>query len=675
MGGGFKPHGTMKSLREGVSGQELETLLTLHSALFTDISRFVEIDLSRDIQTLTRRTRHEGFAFLSVTLPSLGKAILAGLEGGILQVPTAFHRQSGRSIPVFLSGLIENLFDAHTGQVKDDSCYVCVWAIQQICFFVYKYEVPISASKERIALTSMMETDENNPVSFPLEAFPLNEKKGKLLFVASNLADDLFAKLDLQDIVPRHGPGGVSEGGLMPHEKYQFREWDSNLESLYPNSAFTYASPADCRRQLHLRGATLPVRTRIPCARAIIRQRNYASRGSCVIKGLYRKRDKTPERITRISKTCTVPKDSRAPRVISEEDKELMYLQLGQKSALYEYLESHRWTKGFVNFTDQSINANLALIGSKTTKLATLDMKDASDRVSLALVHALLPSHIFGPLYATRSHTTYIHYQDDPVGYFHKLRKFAPMGSGVCFPVEAVIFWLLAVSAIMVLADERFSVARRSVHVYGDDIIVPKRYAYLVMEALEWYGLKFNRSKCFIEGSFRESCGTDAYRGVVVTPVKLKKRIPCDTTDAESLVSWSKLANELSKRGLTLVAENMFSVVESILGKLPMGNPSSGYICRWGDPGVDSLPAYHQRTKLLARGPRGPGQFLWIELPKNEYQCHYVTAWVLVTKSYRPDDFSESARYLRAVTSHPEASEWFTLRHNVRLVRRRVLLS
>jgi hypothetical protein len=63
---------------------------------------------------------------------------------------------------------------------------------------------------------------------------------------------------------------------------------------------------------------------------------------------------------------------------------------------------------------------------------------------------------------------------------------------------------------------------RERILVYGDDVIVPTAQAANAIEQLEAFGLKVNRAKSCTSGFFRESCGTDAYKGVNVTPVRLR---------------------------------------------------------------------------------------------------------------------------------------------------------
>jgi hypothetical protein len=206
-----------------------------------------------------------------------------------------------------------------------------------------------------------------------------------------------------------------------------------------------------------------------------------------------------------------VPKDSRGPRLISCEPLTFQWIQQGLRDALYRHVESHRLTIDAVRFTDQTPNQRAALIGSIAGKYSTLDLKEASDRVSVGLVRLLFPEPLLGCLLASRSLFTTL-----PSGEKIELRKFAPMGSAVCFPVLALTIWALLYAGM----PDRYS--RERIYVYGDDVIVPTEQSENAINILESFGLLVNRDKSCTKGFFRESCGVDAYQGVNVTPTRIR---------------------------------------------------------------------------------------------------------------------------------------------------------
>jgi hypothetical protein len=90
----------------------------------------------------------------------------------------------------------------------------------------------------------------------------------------------------------------------------------------------------------------------------------------------------------------------------------------------------------------------------------------------------------------------------------------ATMGSAVCFPIETIVFYSISKAVLQLFG------YTGDPYVYGDDIIVPTKYAGYVMDVLEAYGFVVNREKSFTNPrlAFRESCGVNGLLGVDVTP-------------------------------------------------------------------------------------------------------------------------------------------------------------
>jgi hypothetical protein len=135
----------------------------------------------------------------------------------------------------------------------------------------------------------------------------------------------------------------------------------------------------------------------------------------------------------------------------------------------------------------------------------------------------------------------------------------APMGSAVCFPVMALCLWALVVASILISEDRPYMCETHDVppvFVFGDDVIFSPTHYAQVVEDLHACGLAVNVKKSFFgPGGFRESCGYDAYRGDVITPLKLHKSEVSSIPDLLSLVAHR---NALYASGFT----NACSVVE-----------------------------------------------------------------------------------------------------------------
>lgn len=172
--------------------------------------------------------------------------------------------------------------------------------------------------------------------------------------------------------------------------------------------------------------------------------------------------------------------------------------------------------------------------------------------MSLSLVRCLFHgTELLPALEAVRSQC--VHIPPEAGEYKNKvveLYKYAPMGSAVCFPVEAVVFWALSTASILYSVGELNASERPAVYVYGDDIIVETRYAETLKEFLPKYGLLVNSDKSYDRGPFRESCGYDCFKGEIVTPLKVRKLWPTDRiASAEELASYSEYSNSLNELG------------------------------------------------------------------------------------------------------------------------------
>jgi hypothetical protein len=96
------------------------------------------------------------------------------------------------------------------------------------------------------------------------------------------------------------------------------------------------------------------------------------------------------------------------------------------------------------------------------------------------------------------------------------LKSFMLMGSGHTFPLQTLLFYSLAKAVV------ELSGSSSKVDVYGDDIILPSRYAIRFAAVMEELGFTINSEKSFWTGFFRESCGADYTMGVDVRPFTLE---------------------------------------------------------------------------------------------------------------------------------------------------------
>lgn len=167
-----------------------------------------------------------------------------------------------------------------------------------------------------------------------------------------------------------------------------------------------------------------------------------------------------------------------------------------------------------VDTSDQTRNQQLALQGSISGSLATLDLSMASDTISKELVANLLPLDWF--TFLSQYRTGRVEYNGEII----TLEKFSSMGNAFTFELETLIFYALAYSTCAHLG-----LPTGWTSAYGDDLIVPVEAVSLLTEVLTACGFVLNKEKSFADGPFRESCGTDYWRGIDIRPYYQKHMV------------------------------------------------------------------------------------------------------------------------------------------------------
>ena len=507
----------------------LHDVQTSHGVVFNNKSRRLTLNKVR------QRVSSEGISFLTKTMPRLGKAFDKALldHTRFDCAAVGFKPYRSTKLPRFLGELFELVFSPD-GAVLPEPCVHCIKQIRLILYCFYKYELPYSHEQEQQVVSSFEKTEDDLSVvklrleEIQAELDKCNTRRRPALSSASTaciareakiLLSNLFAYFDPTDIVPRHGPGSVATRQQL-WNKFRWTNISKTITDQYPLDAYFYASLGHVCDKLD---------------------------------GLNSIKDEClPARVV------LVPKDSRGPRLISCEPVDFQWIQQGLSRAITELVERHPSTKWNVRFTDQLPNRFGALVGSKQGGYATLDLKEASDRVSVDLVRLLFPEHIVKYLMACRSSCTQL-----PDGRIIELKKFAPMGSALCFPIMALVIWSI-LSAGIEDAD-----TLESIYVYGDDVIVPTAYAANAIERLESFGLKVNHDKSCTSGFFRESCGLDAYKGTEVTPVRFRT-VWSSIPSPDVYTSWIAYANQLFDRqcfnAYDYIVEHLFRVYGEVPG-------------------------------------------------------------------------------------------------------------
>jgi hypothetical protein len=322
----------------------------------------------------------------------------------------------------------------------------------------------------------------------------------------------------------RFGPGSVSERGILgPWSKALSLRFDRRLQRLFSSDRLTSG--------LSVQGDS----------RAAFKYMNEA------LKLTLEESSSSAH-----SRLMFVPKDTSTARSICMEPNSYMFAQQLVLRGVETALRRNPIGR-FVDLRNQNRNQYGAWYGSVTGALDTIDLSSASDTVHVDLIRRLFPRDWLYYLLGTRVARVEL-----PDGKITTVKKFAPMGSALCFPTQCIIFtavvvtsmleWLAGREHVTLPLDPGYDASRtisrllrNGVHrgykvckaftpnrleeptVYGDDILCDSRVTDDVMRRLDQLGFVVNASKSFTGSqSVRESCGRYYVDGSDITPFLYK---------------------------------------------------------------------------------------------------------------------------------------------------------
>ncbi len=522
----------------------MKSPIDLLHLILTECGDRCSVSTDRDFKRIAARVEHEGFSFLAITLASFGKSFTKALDlGGVSHVPwLGFEFRQG--LPVLLRGFLENVFDMWSGDLLSDPCIDCIRSVRQITLMWAKVNAPATPARESAVIQSWLECESDvrsNNLSIEesgLQGARDSRLRRMFAMLLGGNAAYVLGHMAAGTLRPRYGPGATSER-LSSNGRWRSGYWPESLERVFPQGDYSF-----------------------PSYSAYLNRAGTEDEGAHQDPGICR-----PVRV------ITVPKTLDKPRVISIEPANVMYMQQAMKDAFERSWASPRLF-GRVNiphfmirYSSQSPNQELARIGSLDGSLATLDLSEASDRVSNGLVKAMFGNYpeLLDALQACRTETALL-----PKGDIHHLEKYASMGSALTFPVESMVFLVIVFLGIEQALNRRLS--RKdiksligSVRIYGDDIIIPTEYTGSVISSLESFGFKVGVHKSFWNGKFRESCGADYYDGVDVNIVRLRRTIPQSQKQAEALIAFAEFRNQLYLAGYWKTVRAIDRHVERII--------------------------------------------------------------------------------------------------------------
>lgn len=139
---------------------------------------------------------------------------------------------------------------------------------------------------------------------------------------------------------------------------------------------------------------------------------------------------------------------------------------------------------------DLDILADVHRLRIRDPKVATIDLSDCSDAISVRLINYLLPKRVLNKVLASRSDMTL-----GPDDNFYVVNKVSSMGNGFTFDLMTLVLTALTRSL------------DSTATVFGDDIICQNSVAADVVSNLRIAGFVVNLDKTYINSDYRESCG------------------------------------------------------------------------------------------------------------------------------------------------------------------------
>ncbi|DAD51413.1 RNA-directed RNA polymerase [ssRNA phage Esthiorhiza.2_12] len=557
-----------------MKSRQVSVLLHVFEGIIKDAIRtYPELKESflKDYERIALYSEIRGLCVFTLDLPNLDSLLLRSFETGrlCLEGPLSHAVSKGTKVPRLFSGLWLRVFERDSS-LKLDPDVNAILDLRTLCSFGKKLHVECSQDRinatlenyhdvERTLREPTLQWDRDSLgfgrvadisltdcVSLPSacrlpdsgfmhdSAGPGDEHDGLrdrfLLQQCQHVADIIVESLgyfdplsysaqlerDDRGIGFKHGPGAVADM-MKQHEKSSFPLWPHKLESLFPFQ--------DC-------GKTAGNDRDLPL------NHELASRLICV------------------------PKSAKAPRLIAAEPVQHQWCQ----QITWRWLESRlldTYNGDFIDFRRQSASADMVIQASLDRKCATVDLSDASDRLSCWTVERVFRTNksVLRALHAARTRYLKDEISSKGSSLFIKLNKFASQGTATTFPVQSIVFLVIAIASAIgdgKVTKESILRCRHQVRVYGDDIIIPSHGYVRLVRIMELLQLKVNMAKSYVHGRFRESCGTDGFAGYDVTPVKPKVIVADGPTSCQAVIDTS---NNLFCKGYWNASQHLISTL------------------------------------------------------------------------------------------------------------------
>jgi len=567
-------------------------------AMFKDIAWAYsrESERLRDESRLIHEVTHRGTHVLLIELPDLCKHLIRCLDQGFFTSPglPLGRSRKGSQVPLFMGDLYREIFD-HDGRLRQTPNLEHVIVLVQALKGLAKLELKCSAKgiadavNDYFAIESELDAptlswgstylyDDHSTVSSistvdklwnDREVFSSDDRE--IIRTIQHVAD--IVSVSLGDFysesprdLPKHGPGRFSNGPK-EQDKYLFLEWPEKLD---------YAFPFDMYGQYDLlaNGFNYDVSSR-----------------------------ESP------SKLIAVPKTVKKPRLIASEPNQHQWIQQLMWSQIHTKLKDTPIGPA-IRFDSQDRNRSFAQKGSFDGTIATVDLSSASDRLSCKLLERLFRRNIGLLERLNACRTSVIRNAINKSWDTIVLKKFASQGSACTFPVQSVVYAIIASAVIlhqkrMKPNIKNIKASTKDISVFGDDIAI-KQYTRdnrdsleLLSKCLKYFQLKVNDSKTFSGDNplsrFRESCGFDGWNGVNIAPVSIK--VLGKASGPKAVMAAIDTSNSLHRNGYWHLAELVRSFIpKGVSSFVPIGSRFSTSLAFISFTG-ESLSHFDKRKK------------------------------------------------------------------------------
>lgn len=394
----------------------MKSLMMLWKTILTECGDLCGTSTALDLRTAERRFEHEGLSFFTITLSDFASDFQKSLEQGHVDRSSFSGFRFSKGLPQFLGGFLDLVFDRGTGVLLVNPSVDAIFSLRQITLVLKKVEIPCNDARNQHAIDAYLQCEQEMKV-FALPELDSFRRMTNLLWseVLNQTSQDIWE----YNLVPKHGPGATADK-IYGNRKFVQTEWPERLEEVFPYKEYALPNARHHKLGDHV---------------------HYLEPG-----------EERPVKVT------LVPKTLKTPRIIAIEPTCMQYMQQALFGSLRDAIEGpdspsfHR----IVGFQDQEPNRRMALEGSLDGRYATIDLKEASDRVHNQLVRAML--HRF-PLVAEAVDATRSR-KADVFGKTIRLTKYASMGSALCFPIEAMVFTTVVMLGIEKSLNTQFTSKR-----------------------------------------------------------------------------------------------------------------------------------------------------------------------------------------------------------------------